>query len=207
MPDWIDVVPVQSPGREERIDDPPISDMAPLVTAIHEEVLPSIKPPFAFFGHSLGALVAFELARLIEARGATTPVALFASSCRAPHLAMPRRPIHQLGPRRFERSLRKLGTIPGEVLDHPELVELLTPMLRADFACFENYRYLQGPPLRVPIVVLGGDSDPLISTDLLARWDQHTSSETTLRLFPGGHFYSKDSLSEVVEAVTRTLMA
>jgi medium-chain acyl-[acyl-carrier-protein] hydrolase len=195
------------PGREERIDDPPISNVAALVAAIHQEVLPSIEPPFALFGHSLGALVAFELTRFIETLGGTTPVALFASSCRAPHLAMRRRPIHQLSPKRFVRSLRNLGTIPGEVLDHSELVGLLTPALRADFACFETYRYRQGPPLRVPIVVLGGDSDPTLPTDLLIPWDQHSSLTTTIRLFSGGHFYMKDSLSDVVEAVTRTLKA
>jgi medium-chain acyl-[acyl-carrier-protein] hydrolase len=203
LPPWIDAVPVQLPGRENRVMEPPIDDMPPLVSAARDGLREFLVAPFALFGHSLGALVAFELASTLAREGAPGPEMLIASGHRAPHLPMRRKPIHDKRDRGFVRALRKLGSIPSEVLDHDEMRELLLPTLRADFRCFERYRYRERPPLECPIVAMGGTGDPLVPSGDLDPWRDHTTASFTTRLFPGDHFYLGERRRDVLGAVAR----
>lgn len=205
MPEWVEVLPIQLPGREERVAEAPVDDFPTLISAVHREIGPVLEPPFALFGHSLGALLAFELARSFSEAGNRLPLVLFVSSHRAPHLRSQRKDIHKLGTPSLVRALRRLGTIPSEVLDHPELRDLLLPALRADFRCFETYRYLPGPPLPVPIVATGGASDTLVTASAITPWKEHSSALTTVRFFPGDHFYLNENREEVVEMIWRTV--
>ena len=205
LPPWIDVVPVQPPGRENRIDEPAFEDVASLVVAARDGLREALTPPFALYGHSLGALVAFELASSLADEGAPMPELLIASGHRAPHLPLRRKPIHTKRDRGFVRALRDLGSIPVEVLDHDEMRELLLPMLRADFRCFETYRFVPHRPLVSPIVAMGGASDPLVPSSDLSAWAEHTTSGSTTRIFPGDHFYLVEQHREVLSAIERDL--
>lgn len=205
LPDWVDVVPVQPPGRENRIGTTPFAAVRDLVDSAHDGLAGELSPPFAFFGHSLGALVAYELAAKLAAGGSAGPVVLFASAHRAPHLPLRRKPIHHKRDRAFLRSLRNLGTIPAEVLDHHEMRALLLPTLRADFTMFETYRHTAHAPLSCPIVAIGGAADPLVPIADLDAWAQHTTAPATTRVLPGGHFYLFDHRSNLLDLVARDL--
>ncbi len=160
LPPAVEVCPVQLPGRETRFGEPPINRLGPLVGALAEALLPHLDRPFAFFGHSLGALIGFELARRLRRERGLEPVHLFASACAAPQRWGCVRPIHALPDAAFRKELRRLrGTAPA-VLDNEELMEILLPALRADFALCETYAYGEDDPLSCPVTAVGGLRDP-----------------------------------------------
>ncbi|VAW31023.1 Thioesterase in siderophore biosynthesis gene cluster, partial [hydrothermal vent metagenome] len=184
----IEVLPVQLPGREMRFLERPFDRMASLLDALLLALRPFLDKPFAFFGHSLGALVSFELARRLEQDGFMAQH-LFVSGYGAPHLPVKLPPMHHLDDEQFVLALRDLGTVPTAVLQNEELLELLLPMLRADFAIYERYQYQDAPPLSCPLTILGGQDDPLVPPEMLDSWAQHSTQPRGVHLFSGGHFY------------------
>lgn len=185
----VQVCPVQLPGRETLRNEPLLARLAPLVEKLTNELEPYLLPPFAFFGHSLGALVAFELARAIRRRGAS-PVHLFVSSFRAPQL--PRRGpcIHALPEAEFIRAIQlQYGGIPRVILDEPELLEIYLPILKADLEITETYDYAVEPPIAHPLSVFGGNEDANVTRHELEQWNVQSTGSFTLRMFPGDHFY------------------
>lgn len=184
---------VQFPGRENRLLEAPYEDLRALVSSIIAAVDFPNDRPYSFFGHSLGALVAFELARELRRRGCQLPTTLFASAYSAPHLARRRRPISALPDAEFISELNGYDATPHEVLRCRELMALLLPGLRADFRLHEAYAYAHEAPLDMSIVALGGIDDPMVSANEIAAWRQHCKCSFDLRLFPGGHFYLRDT--------------
>ena len=191
LPDEIEVWPVQPPGREARIQEPAFTAVEPLVEALAGalEDDPGGGRPFALFGHSMGSLIAYELARALARQGRPGPAHLFVSAHRAPQQPPPEDPIHGLPEPEFRDRLRRLNGTPEEVLEHPELMELLGPLLRADFALNENYRHGDGRPLACPVTAFGGAGDPDVSPEDLRRWAERTTGPFRLHLFPGDHFF------------------
>ena len=205
LPAEVEVCPVQLPGREDRLAEPPFDRLAPLVQALADAVEPLLSLPFAVFGHSNGALVGFELARALRARGRPQPVHLFASGRRAPDLPPDRPPIHSLPEADFLAELEELGGLPRELLEHRELLELLLPMLRADVAVHETYRFQEQPPLACPITAYAGVADPKVSRPQVEAWARHTAGRFTLRTFPGGHFYLQEQRAELLRTLSADL--
>lgn len=194
------------PGRGSRYNEPPISDLAALVDKIHENIQPLLDKPFAFFGHSMGGLVAFELARRLRNSQSSQPSLLFISGCPAPHLPKYGRPIHNLPDAQFLNSLRELNGTPAEVMNHSELMELLLPALRADFATVENYHYVSnGQKLACPITALGGLDDWRIGRERMEGWSLHTSTEFSSQYFPGDHFFINSSVDAVLASIALEL--
>jgi medium-chain acyl-[acyl-carrier-protein] hydrolase len=185
----VEVCPVQIPGRGTRIMETPFTQLAPLVEALAQAIDPLLDKPFAFFGHSLGALVGFELARQLRRQSGVRPVRLFVSADRAPQLSQRDRPIHVLPGGEFLRELRRLNGIPGKVLDEAELMQIMFPVLRADFAVYETYAYATEPPLDCPISAFGGLQDQRVSRGDLEAWRDQTNASFSLRMFPGDHFF------------------
>jgi medium-chain acyl-[acyl-carrier-protein] hydrolase len=192
LPPEVEVCPVQLPGRENRIMEPPFDRADPLVQALADAVEPYLSLPFALFGHSNGALIGFELARTLRARGRPGPAHFFASGRRAPHLPADRAPIHQLPEAEFLADLQELGGLPDELLAHRELLSLLVPTLRADVAIHETYEFTEQAPLDCPITAYGGLKDPKVSRAQMEAWARHTRGAFVLRMFPGGHFFLQD---------------
>jgi medium-chain acyl-[acyl-carrier-protein] hydrolase len=197
---------VQLPGRENRLLDPPFIRLALLVEALAQILPPYLDRPYAFFGHSMGALIGFELARLFRKQGSPGPACLIVSGHRAPHLPDRRPPIHHLPDARFIEELRRLNGTPEEVLQHEELRDLLLPVLRADFAVCETYLYAPEQPLDCPIFVIGGEQDPEVSQDELAAWQLHTRGAFTLHMIPGDHFFLHSARPLLLNAVNRALI-
>jgi len=182
---------------------PPLLDLLVPAIASYQNI------PFVFFGHSMGALVSFELARRLREQGMPGPVHLIVSGHRAPQLQDPRPPIHLLPDPDFWRHLRELGGTPQEVLQDPELMELLLPTLRADFAVCENYVYAVDEPLDCCITAFGGRNDPRVTQNELCAWQAQTRGSFSVRMFPGGHFFVQTAqllvLRVLAENLTRIL--
>jgi medium-chain acyl-[acyl-carrier-protein] hydrolase len=205
LPAGIEVCPVELPGHGSRLAEPPFEQLSPLIEAALEALLPHLDAPFAFFGHSLGALVSFELARKLQGQHGLVPACLFVSGHGAPQVPDPEPPIHALPEEVFVEKLRALNGTPDEVLDHPELRALVLPILRADFSICETYRYEDGPPLRCQIAAFGGLSDPYVSHDDLAAWREQTASAFSIHMLPGDHFYLQTQQRPLTEALARKL--
>jgi surfactin synthase thioesterase subunit len=189
LPADIDVCAVQLPGRDNRLAERPFTRLPELVEALASALEPNLRAPFAFFGHSMGALVAFELTRELRRRGGPPPLQLFVSACRAPQLSDPDPPIHLLPEPELLEELRRLDGTPGHVFENPELRSLVLPTLRADFAVCETYVHEPDEPLAISISAFGGASDNEVSPGQLLGWRTQTSASFGLRIFPGNHFY------------------
>lgn len=189
LPAGVEICAIQCPGRGARMYEPHYRQMGALVPAIAEAILPLCDRPFAFFGHSLGALIAFELARHLRRTAAREPVLLVASGRRAPQLPSEQPPLYALPHDAFVEELRRLNGTPEEVLLNQELMEVLLPTLRADFELCDTYRFEAGEPLAAPITVYGGADDEDDTREKLEAWQSATSGPFQLRMFPGGHFF------------------
>ncbi|MFJ5636726.1 thioesterase II family protein [Streptomyces goshikiensis] len=196
----IDVRAVQYPGRQDRHRETPAGDITELAGRIAERLRDSTETPYAFFGHSMGALVAYETARVLHTWQAPAPVRLFLSGRGAP-TAAPNR--HDVLPddRAILTVVRSLGGTSAGVLDDPELREMALPALRADYRALASYRWLSGDPLDLPVTVLTGRDDPVVPVTEAARWSEFTRSSCGLRVFPGDHFYLDPQVAGVAEAL------
>ncbi len=205
LPSTIEVCPVQLPGRESRLGEPPFTRLQPLIEAASEALLPHFDKPFAFFGHSLGALVSFELARRLRREDGPRPLHLFVSSHSAPQIPDCEPPIHDLPESEFVDRIRSLNGMPEKVLENQELMELLVPILRADFSVCETYVYQDDKPLNCPMRALGGLYDNYVSRSDLEAWREHTSGSFSVRMFPGGHFYMNQERQLLLRTVAQEL--
>jgi medium-chain acyl-[acyl-carrier-protein] hydrolase len=206
LPADVEVCPVQLPGRESRLREPPFDSSELLIQALVEALQPWLRDlPFVFFGHSMGAMIAFELARELRRRGQALPQHLFVSGRRAPQIPYEDEPIHALPEPEFIEKLRELEGTPEEVLQHEELMRLLIPVLRADFAVNETYVYRQEEPFDVGISFFGGLGDKEVNRDHGAAWKEHTRGRFRLRMLPGGHFFLHGCKDMVLEAIARDL--
>lgn len=207
LPSDIEVCPVQIPGREGRLKEKRFLRVEPLVTALVEALGPYLDMPFAFFGHSLGAIVAYELALTLRAEEGKSPVCLLVSARRAPQVPPDEEPIYALPPDQFHAKLREFDGTPAEVLDHPELMELLEPLLRADFELNDTYESTtEKTPLDCPITAFGGLEDKDVDRDHLEAWREMTTGPFRMRMFPGGHFYLHQGQQALIAAVAQELM-
>ncbi len=184
----VEVCPVQLPGRGSRIGEAPFTQMPRLVETLAREMRPWLDKPFAFFGHSMGAIISFELARLLRGEGAPKPAHLFLSARPAPETPRTHPPTYNLPDAEFREELRRLNGTPREVLEHPELMEVVLPLLRADFELIQTYAYQPEPPLDCSISAFGGLQD-CIERDDLQGWRRQTNAGFSLRMFPGDHFF------------------
>jgi len=203
LPSEVEVCPIQLPGRETRLLERPYARLSPLVQALAEALTPLLDRPFAFFGHSLGSLVSFELARRLRELYGVLPVRLIVSAGPAPQLRRRSTPVHNLPEKEFVAELRRLNGTPIELLNHAELMEIMLPLLRADFAVYETYEYSLAPALDCPITAFGGSEDRRITQADLAAWSAQTNDSFSLRMFPGDHFFVKQPL--VIGAISQEL--
>ena len=205
LPETIDVLPVQLPGRGSRLAEPRFTNIRPLVEAVAEGLRPHFVRPFAFFGHSMGALVSFELARLLRRNGQTQPTHLFVSGCNAPQLPLTRRPIYNLPADEFLEELRGMNGTAPEVLEHSELMQLMLPIIRDDFTVCQTYSYSPEPPFEHPISAFGGLEDPDVTQAGISAWREQTSSKFSMEMIVGDHFFIHSALPRVLRTIAATL--
>lgn len=204
LPAGVDVCAIQLPGRGARLHEPLFTRLEPLVRALGDELRPFLDRPFAFFGHSMGALVAFELARHLRATHGLEPAVLFVSADRAPDVPDGRKD-YLLPEDQFVAMLRRLNGTPAEILDNPEALHLLLPILRADYETVQTYEYLPGPPLSSRIRAFSGTRDAGTPQETVAAWGRHTSGSFSLSLLPGGHFFIEEARAQLLTIVAHEL--
>jgi medium-chain acyl-[acyl-carrier-protein] hydrolase len=202
----VDVCALQLPGRENRLREPAYTSLGDLIDAMCRAIAPALDRPFALFGHSMGALLAFELTRRLRAEGAPAPVRLFVSGHRAPDLPSPHPPLGHLPDAEFVAEIRaRYDGVPEEVLRQAELMALLLPCLRADMSLIESFRWRDEPPLTCAMSAYGGTDDPDASEVALASWRRHTRGAFTMQRFDGAHFYIRTARAELLAAIARDL--
>jgi len=207
LPSEVEACMAQLPGRGTRLREEPFTNLDALVAAIAEAIAPLLDKPFALFGHSMGAMISFELARRLREQGQPQPSHLFISGRRAPQLPNDDPISYNLPDAELGQELLRLNGTPKEVLEHPELMELMLPLLRADFSVVETYDYRPGVPLDCPLTVFGGLRDAEVSREQLEAWREQTTSEFALRMLPGDHFFLNDAQAQtlLLSAVARDL--
>ncbi|HJV96409.1 MAG TPA: alpha/beta fold hydrolase [Albitalea sp.] len=202
----IDVVAVQLPGRGPRLDEAPWTEFDGLSAVLADAVAHEAGAlRFAFFGHSMGALLMFEVARRLAAAGARTPECVFASGRQAPHLPQPRLQRHRMNDADFIDELRRLQGTPAEILDNPELLAILMPTIRGDFALLDSWAFADSAPLALPLYALAGRSDAHVALDAARQWQRWTGAEFELISYSGGHFFLHEQEPLVVHDVSQRL--
>ncbi|MEM8534977.1 MAG: thioesterase domain-containing protein [Chloroflexota bacterium] len=197
FPAEIALCPVQLPGRENRFRDSPFVHITPLVEAIIEGLKPHFDIPFVFYGHSLGALIAFEVARSLRTQNMPQPMHLLLSSHRAPQLPSSSPTLYQLSDEALVTHLQRLGGMSQTLVQNTEWLAFVLPVLRADLSVYDTYAYIDDEPLSCPISVYGGLDDQRVSLAELEAWRDQTQSHCTLQMFSGNHFFiqsAQDSL-------------
>lgn len=200
----VEVCAIQLPGREYRIGEPAYKRLVPLVQVLADAISPYLDRPFAFFGHSMGALVSFELARQLRRMQKRQPVSLFLAAYRAPQLPNPNIKIYHLPEEVFKVVLRAEG-IPEMVLHNEELMQAMLPTLRADFELCDTYEYREEAPLWCPISIFGGLEDVRISASDLEAWSIHSDVAWRLTMLPGSHFFLHSAQALLLAAISRDL--
>ena len=201
LPSRIEARPLELPGHGARRDEPLCDDLDALVRELASTLEPLLDRPYAFFGHSNGALIAFELARHLRRLRLPAPTHLFVAGRRAPDIADRFAPLSGLDDAALVAWMRSIGGTPPAVLAEPDLVKLLLPPLRADLRLGEAYAYAPEKPLASPIAAFGGSEDARAAPAELEPWRKQTSASFELRVFPGGHFFITSAAAEVVDAI------
>lgn len=202
----IEIRTVGYPGHGSRLAEPLFDTIEQVAMSVVDAVTAGPNVPYALFGHSMGSLVAFEACHVLAARGAAMPRLLIASGHRAPRVPQSAPPMHKAPDAEFVAHLRELGATPAEVFSSPDLLELMLPILRADFRACETYRPDDRPRLHINIAAYGGLGDTDTSRDGLLAWQEETTGECVVRMFPGGHFFVSDHADQVVAMLERDLL-
>ncbi|MEE1940373.1 alpha/beta fold hydrolase [Streptomyces sp. TRM 70361] len=206
LPDTVEPWFLRLPGRESRFREEPRTDVPVLVKEAAAVLGPALDGPYALFGHSLGALIAFELARELRRSHRREPVHLAVSARSAPHLPLRHTVIHQLPDDLLLKALdQRFNAIPPAIRDDPQLRALYLPVLRADVTLLETYAHTTADPLSCPVTAYGGEDDPEFGPGELEGWHQHTAARFRLRTFPGGHFFLNHRRAELVADIVEDL--
>ncbi|WP_129293079.1 thioesterase II family protein [Streptomyces lydicus] len=201
----VDVLAVQYPGRQDRRTEPGITSIQALADEVTEALEPWTDQPLALFGHSMGATLAFEVARRLESRHGVVPAALFASGRRAP--SRPRNEsVHRLGDDGLIAELKALSGTDSQVLGDEEVLRMVLPAIRTDYRAAETYVYEPGEKLHCPVIGLVGDGDPKVTVGEARSWGDHTEGPFNFHTFGGGHFYLLNHRTEIIKIISDHLL-
>jgi medium-chain acyl-[acyl-carrier-protein] hydrolase len=201
LPAWLEVVAVQPPGRENRLKEPPLTDMTVLAAELERALQPFAGYPFVLFGYSVGGLVAHELALRLRRNG-VVPRALVVAACRPPHRVAARLEVECLGDRElFDAVQASYGGVPDELREHDELLRLHARALRADLQLLRGYEPTPGPPIDCPLTVIHGDADETTPAQLCGEWARYTHGPFRIHRVPGGHFFLREQRAALLSIV------
>ena len=208
LPASVEICPILLPGRETRFSEQHYTDFDRLTDVLAREMKPHLDLPYVVFGHSMGALLAFECVRRLHQSGSPEPLWLFLSGRRAPDNAADPEPLHALPDAEFlDRLNRTYKGIPEELLNNPEILEVFLPTLRADVAVVESYHFKEYEPLDCPISAFAGEADASVTWQELLAWKRQTRRQFAAHIFPGGHFYPREPLLRSISTTLSKLIA
>jgi medium-chain acyl-[acyl-carrier-protein] hydrolase len=206
LPTEAELCAIRLPGRENRLHEPLLDDGIAVLDGLGPELAPLLDVPFVLVGHCSGSVLAYELARRLSATGAPQPAHLILSSAPGPSERRIDDPLHLLPRDELLRRVVEFGGMPAGVLDDPDLMDIFERILRSDYRVIERLEYSAGPPLDVPVTVVGGRHDDFVSCPDLAAWAAATTGEFTLHLLDAGH-YILGGTGDIVARVVRRLLA
>jgi medium-chain acyl-[acyl-carrier-protein] hydrolase len=189
VPPEIDVVPVHLPGRGTRLLEKARVRMEPLVQELKEAIEPLLDLPYVFFGHSMGAILCFELARSLRRAGKSLPQQLFVSARCAPQILNSDPPSYLLPDRELVQEIERLNGTPREIIHNKEIMDFVLPLVRADFELIHSYKYHDDAVLSCGISAYAGLDDPEVTLKEITEWREQTSSSFNVRTFKGDHFF------------------
>jgi medium-chain acyl-[acyl-carrier-protein] hydrolase len=199
----IEVCLIQPPGREDRHREPAYTQCGPLADAIFAQIRPYLDKPYAFYGHSLGALLAFEVARRLHAAALPAPSVLFVAAHRAPHLPLMRRVFYHLPEHELIAEIQRLNGTPAAILEDRDMMSYWLPIMRADLQICDTYEFAAAPPLSCAVVACAGSDDTAVPPERMQGWQEHTTGAFALQVFPGDHFFVRSSQDALLEALER----
>lgn len=206
LPSGVEMGAIQLPGRGPRLGEPHMKRLLPLSRILARELSPYLDRPFAFFGHSLGALLCFETARSLRRGKQPQPIHLLLSAAGAPHRRKGDESLSGLPRSALVEKLREFNGAPAEALQNDELLDLMLPTIRADFELCETYQFHSERPLECSMTIYGGLEDSGVDTGRLAAWSEMTSGASEMRMFPGGHFYINSSQTKFLRDFAADLL-
>jgi medium-chain acyl-[acyl-carrier-protein] hydrolase len=206
LPEFVDVIPVQLPGRGMRLHTAPLTRMDRLTEQLSPVLAEFLDRPFYFFGHSMGALIAFELAHALRMRYGVEPEALFVSGREPPSVPERETHIHRLPKDEFVAHLRLLNGTHPDLLENEEILELILPVLRADFELVHTYSFKRGVKLACPIRAFGGSQDPEANEEIIRQWQDFTSGPFSMEIIEGDHFFIHQRKDQLLDSLSRALM-
>lgn len=207
LPPGVELCLIQLPGRENRLRERPLTAIEPVLDEVHAGMQPLLDLPFAIYGHSLGALIGFEVARRLRSTQGLLPRRLLVSSRSAPQLPATQPLLHPLPDAEFVAQIReRYNGIPSAIVEDPELLQLFLPPLRGDLTILETYQYTPEPPLETPISAFGGTRDHSVTEADLRAWAEQTSVSFDLRMFEGDHFFIQTQTAAFLAEISRLLM-
>ena len=201
-----ELVAIQLPGRDNRYDEPLLCSISQVVDQLIENFNNYIYKPFVFFGHSMGALIAFEFARALRRKRISQPKHLIVAGTRAPQIFREKQPIHDLPDVEFIKELKKYNGIPSPILYDKEFISTFLPIIRSDFCISETYEYMNEQSLNCPITALGGLIDNTFNKENLLKWKEQTIGSFKYYFLSGDHFFIKFSYKEVIKIINQTLL-
>lgn len=202
--DFVNLIPIELPGHGKRMREPLLTDAVEMVEDIYRRIRDDLKQPYAFYGHSLGALLSYLLVRKIAAENLPDPVHLFVSGRQGPSVEDNHKNTHLLPRHAFYQKVAEYGGTPEKVLEENDLMELMEPILRADFQAVATYRHQNAIRLSTPITVMIGRKETVTYEDAM-KWQEVTDRKISLRQFSGGHFFIFDHLPEIGTIVSSVL--
>lgn len=205
LPASVEICAIELPGRGKRIMDAPLSDIDTLIDILITVFKPYLNEPFAFFGHSMGALISFELTRKIRQKYNIEPDRLFVSGHRAPQIPNPETPIYDLPEADFIEQLRSIKGTPQAVLENDEMMKIIMPVLRADFEICDTYIYTPDVPLNCSIIAFGGDRDKGTKRGKLRAWQNQTKGSFSKYILSGNHFFLHSAQKDLLELLSQQL--
>ncbi|WP_347553054.1 thioesterase domain-containing protein (plasmid) [Pseudalkalibacillus hwajinpoensis] len=204
LPADIELFPIELPGRGRRISEPPIRNMNLLIRTIVRDLLPYFKEKrFMFFGHSMGAILSYELTNLLLKNEGMSPEKLFVSAHRAPHVPRVSNQTYNQSDETLIQKLKELNGTADIILNTPELLDLVLPIMRADLELCETYKFKNHNPLTIPITAFAGDNDKNVLVDSVRKWDERTTNQFNLEIIKGDHFFINDQTENMVEKIVK----
>lgn len=205
LPPMVEVMPVELPGRGSQMMEPAFTNLPQLIESLTPVLEPYLNMPFALFGHSMGAVISFELARFLRRKHRRMPLHLFVSGRPAPTVPESNPLMYQLPEDQFLEELQRLNGTPAEVLENTELIKLVIPLLRADFELIQTYAYEPDPPLDCPITAFGGLQDTEVVREDMEPWREETTSDFRIHMLPGDHFFLRMAEPLLIRLLTQDL--
>lgn len=207
LPDHVAVYGLEMPGRSVRFREPLVRSSSALIPQVGAALLAHIDGPFAFFGYSMGAILAFETARWLREMHGVLPIHLYVAAMSAPHLPAAKQMRHTLGDESFWSGIKHLNGTPEELANNAEFIEVILPILRADVQIVETYTYTASRPLSCPITALAGSADRDCPSDTVVKWRAHTSARFRFQMFSGQHFFIRTEEQAVLQLLSADLAA